>query len=109
MSSFTLSQMLLFYHLAILQATENYGQEGISRKIGCLATSCGLLPLVERLFKAASSSPALKQDILRAPYRDYVKFFEAVNYPSVGDSVWNDQGDFSVREGRHRDRRTFAI
>jgi hypothetical protein len=81
---------MIFDHIASgfdMMVEQEWGNEML-----CLAASYGCLPIIERLFKAASCNPTLKQDILRTPHRDDGKLPEAVHHQSVGDAAWNGHG-----------------
>lgn len=81
---------LVFDHIASgfnMMVEQEWGNELL-----CLAAGCGCIPIIERLFKAASCNPDLRKEILRTPHRDNGKQHEAVHHQSVGDAAWNGQG-----------------
>ncbi|OAQ96024.1 hypothetical protein LLEC1_03761 [Akanthomyces lecanii] len=81
---------LIFDHIATgfeLMVEHKWGNELL-----CLAAARGCLPIIERLFQAASCNSGLRQEILRAPHRENGRQAGAVAHQSVGDAAWNGQG-----------------
>ncbi|TQV91103.1 wd-repeat protein [Cordyceps javanica] len=82
---------LVFDHIA--KAFDLMTEQKRGNDMLCLAASYGCLPIIERLFNAATRNPALRQEILRAPHRDDGKSLVILRHQSVGDAAWNGKGD----------------
>jgi ankyrin repeat protein len=78
----------VFDHIA--GAFEIMVQQQWGNQMLCSAASYGCLPMMERLFSAARSNPALRAEILRAPHRDAASRSKtAFHHQSIGDAAWN--------------------
>ncbi|KAG9255094.1 wd-repeat protein [Emericellopsis atlantica] len=78
----------VFDHIA--GAFELMVQQQWGNQMLCSAASYGCLPMMERLFAAARSNPALGAEMLRAPHRDAASRFKtAFHHQSIGDAAWN--------------------
>ncbi|ATY62351.1 wd-repeat protein [Cordyceps militaris] len=58
----------------------------------CIAASRGCLPVLERLFRAASCNPALQQNILQTRHRGNGRLHSAEPHQSVGEAAQSGHG-----------------
>lgn len=87
-------------------------QQEWANEILCRAAKNGCLPIIERLFEAASHNATLKEAMLQVRDRRYERKYETVYHQSVGEAVWYNHHETVVyllqREGidnhlRYRD------
>ena len=66
--------------------TQQWGNEVL-----CLASLHGCIPVLKRLFSAASHNPAFKQELLRTPHRPQGTLL--TRHQSIGEAAWENQRD----------------
>lgn len=66
-------------------------QQEWANEILCCAAQQGCLPIIKRLFEAASHNATLMQAILQPRDRQHEETDDAVYHQSVGEAVWNNR------------------